>query len=298
MPTRDWRPVTFSICVSSMSSACTSAAVSTFGQHQLVEPLRRALDDLDHVAVRPLGVPRVHAHAQDGLAPVELLIALTILSRARRLLERRDRVLEVEEHHVGAEARAPWRASSRSSPGPRDTSGEAGCDCVLTWREGYRAVHGGDPNPHPARARRRRVGVAAAGRRVGREQRRRDRRRRRPHRDRHADGALAVGAVRRRGRPARPAGRPARAHARARRPRRRHRGVPDGDGARLAADERAARRRDAARRVQGVHARVRRGVRRARRARHPAGHPPRHRRRASSRRASRCCPRPATPRAT
>ena len=58
-------------------------------------------------------------------------------------------------------------------------------------------------------------------------------------------------------------------------------GVPQRDGARLAADERPARRRDADRRVQGVHARVRRRVRRARRDRHPAGHPPRDRRRAA-----------------
>ena len=50
--------------------------------------------------------------------------------------------------------------------------------------------------------------------------------------------------------------------------------------------------------LQVVHARVRKGVRRARRARHPAGDPSRHRRRPRSRRASRCCPRPGTPRAT
>jgi hypothetical protein len=31
IPTRDWRPVVFSICVSSRSRACTSAAHSTFG---------------------------------------------------------------------------------------------------------------------------------------------------------------------------------------------------------------------------------------------------------------------------
>ena len=38
---------------------------------------------------------------------------------------------------------------------------------------------------------------------------------------------------------------------------------------------------DAARRLQAVHARVRRGVRRPRRARHPTGHAPRRRRRAA-----------------
>ena len=74
------------------------------GQHQLVEPLRRAFHDLDHVAVRPLGVPRVHAHAQDALAEVERVDRVDDLGAGPGLLERRDRVFEVEEHHVGAEA--------------------------------------------------------------------------------------------------------------------------------------------------------------------------------------------------
>ena len=103
MPTRDWRPVDFSIWVSSMSSACTSRRRLHLGQHQLVEAFTRALDDLDHVAVRPLGVPRVHAHAQDGLAPVERVDRVDDLLAGGRLLHRRDRVFEVEEHHVGAE---------------------------------------------------------------------------------------------------------------------------------------------------------------------------------------------------
>ena len=51
--------------------------------------------------------------------------------------------------------------------------------------------------PTLARARRRRVRLAAAGRRDRGQQRGRGRRRRRPHGHRHADGALAVGAVRR-----------------------------------------------------------------------------------------------------
>ncbi len=50
--------------------------------------------------------------------------------------------------------------------------------------------------------------------------------------DRHAHGALAVGAVRRRGRRARPPGTALRAHPRAHRPRRRHQGVPRGRGVR------------------------------------------------------------------
>ena len=86
------------------------------------------------------------------------------------------------------------------------------------WVASNRGDH---PHQHAARARRRRVRVDPARRRVGREQRGRDRRRRRHHRGRHAHGALAVGAVRGRGREARPPGAPARAHARAHRPRRR-----------------------------------------------------------------------------
>ena len=56
--------------------------------------------------------------------------------------------------------------------------------------------------------------------------------------------------------------------------------------------------RDADRRVQGVHARVRRRVRRPRRARHAAGHPPRRRRRAPHARGSRCSRPRGTPTAT
>ena len=111
----------------------------------------------------------------------------------------------------------------------------------------------------------------------------RGRRRRRHHRDRHADGAVAVGAVRRRGRRARRSRcgascsrtRTSTTSAAPRRSRtRRCYGI--------AADERrcstSAMPIDG---VQGVHARVRRGVRRPRRARHAAGHPPRRRRRAA-----------------
>ena len=135
------------------------------------------------------------------------------------------------------------------------------------------------PDAHAARARRRRVRVAAAGRRVGVS---------------NAgvvvddDGLTVIdtlmvrsqwepfaAAVDRLGRPVR---RILLTHAHIDHVGGTH-GVPERDGARITADESAARRRDAARRVQGVHARVRRGVRRARRARHPTRHAPRHRRR-------------------
>ena len=55
------------------------------------------------------------------------------------------------------------------------------------------------PDPRAPRARRRRLGVAAARWRVGRVERRRDRRRRRPHDRRHPHGAVAMGALRRGG---------------------------------------------------------------------------------------------------
>ena len=50
-------------------------ASRTFGSISSSSRSDRVADDLDHVAVRPLRVPRVHAHAQDALAEVELLIA-------------------------------------------------------------------------------------------------------------------------------------------------------------------------------------------------------------------------------
>jgi hypothetical protein len=42
-------------------------------QHHLVEPLRCVLDDVDHVAVRPLRVPGVDPDAQHRVAPVLLV---------------------------------------------------------------------------------------------------------------------------------------------------------------------------------------------------------------------------------
>ncbi len=72
-------------------------------QHDLVEPLGGVLHDVDDVAVRPLRVPRVDAHAQHGVAPVEVVDRLHDLVAGGLLLEGRDGVLEVEEHHVGAE---------------------------------------------------------------------------------------------------------------------------------------------------------------------------------------------------
>ena len=225
----------------------------------------------------------------------------------RLLLERRDGVLEVEEHHVGAEA---GRLAEHLLAGAGHREARAAGQVARAFG------HAGKGSRCRACRTRRSLlawptvtlheladGVYVwlqPGGESGVEQRGRGRRRRRHHRDRHADGALAVGAVRRRGRTSsdRPVRR-ARAHARAHRPRRRH-ARRSRTAAVLGSPQTsdAARRRDAARRVQGVHARVRRGVRRPRRARHPPGHPPRRPTPRSSRRASRCSRRPATPRAT
>ena len=74
-------------------------------RHDLVETLGRVLDDVDHVAIRPLRVPRAGAHAEHGVAPVEVVDGLDDLVAGGFLLERGDGVLEVEEDHVGAEVR-------------------------------------------------------------------------------------------------------------------------------------------------------------------------------------------------
>jgi len=74
-------------------------------EHDLVETLGRVLDDVDHVAVGPLRVPGVDAHAEHGVAPIEVVGGLDDLVTGGFLLQRRDGVLEVEEDHVGAEVR-------------------------------------------------------------------------------------------------------------------------------------------------------------------------------------------------
>ena len=73
-------------------------------QHDLLEPLAGAADDLEHVEGRPLGVPRVDADTEDLLAPVLVADGAHDLAPRRLLLERGDGVLEIEEHHVGQDA--------------------------------------------------------------------------------------------------------------------------------------------------------------------------------------------------
>ena len=290
------------------------------GQHELVEPLGRAFDDVDDVAVRPLGVPRVDPHAQDRVAPVELVDRVARSCRATLPSRAARRRLRGRGTPCRRRARAPCPASSRWSRAPRGTSGGAGCGSVRTCRK--RTDRGapatmrpsGDPSAAPTGTGAW-VGVAGADRRS----------------HELADGVYVwlqpggesgvsnagvvvdddgltvvdtlmvrsqwepfVEAVNGLGRPVRRIA----AHACAHRPRRRHDGVPERGGVRVTADEPAARRRDAARRVQGVHARVRRRVRRPRRARHAPGDTSRRPTPRSSRLASRCCRQQVTPPAT
>jgi len=88
-----------------LGRAFLSSAANLDFARPIVEALARVLDDVDDIAVRPLGVPRVHAHAQDGVAPVLLVDRAHDLLPRRVLLERGHAVLQVEEDLVGAEPR-------------------------------------------------------------------------------------------------------------------------------------------------------------------------------------------------
>jgi hypothetical protein len=72
-------------------------------EHELVEPLPRAFDDFDDVAVRPLGGQVVDADGADlALVPSLVQRRHHVLARLG-LDERGARVLQVEEHLVGRE---------------------------------------------------------------------------------------------------------------------------------------------------------------------------------------------------
>ena len=70
-----------------------------------VELVARALDHFDHVVVRPVRVGAVDAHGADLLAPVEIAQRIDGVLARRFLLRRRDRIFEIEEHHVGRRSR-------------------------------------------------------------------------------------------------------------------------------------------------------------------------------------------------
>ena len=93
-------------------------------QHDAVEVRARALDDVDDVAEAPAGARVVHAHHLRGREPLLVVQGIDdVLARGVVLLERGDRVLEVEEDLVGRRAPRPSRASSCSSRERPGTTG-------------------------------------------------------------------------------------------------------------------------------------------------------------------------------
>ena len=87
------------------------------GQHDLVEALPGVAHDLDHVAVGPLGVPCVDVDAQHAVVPGQVLDGVDDLGPGALLLQRRDRVLEVEEASCRPGRLGPWPGTSRSIRG-------------------------------------------------------------------------------------------------------------------------------------------------------------------------------------
>ncbi len=103
------------------------------GQHELVETLPRPADHRDDVLVRPLRVPGVDPDAQHPVVPRKVPDGVDHLGPGLGLLGRGDRVLEVEEGHVGRPPWAPWRGSGRSTPGSTGTSGAGVHGTGRTW---------------------------------------------------------------------------------------------------------------------------------------------------------------------
>ncbi len=58
------------------------------GQHDLVEALTSAAHDLDDVAVGPARIPRVHAHAEHSLVPIQTANGVDDFGTGRHLLLR------------------------------------------------------------------------------------------------------------------------------------------------------------------------------------------------------------------
>ncbi len=72
-------------------------------QHDAVEIRAGTLDDLDHVAVRPVRRPVVHPHHADLAAPPALVERGDDVLAGFRLGQRSTGVLEVQEHLIGVE---------------------------------------------------------------------------------------------------------------------------------------------------------------------------------------------------
>ena len=73
--------------------------------HDLVELVAGLLDDVDDVAVAPVGVEAVDAQRHRAAGPVLLAQRVDDVQARLRLVVGRDRVLEVEHHDVRSEAR-------------------------------------------------------------------------------------------------------------------------------------------------------------------------------------------------
>ena len=124
------RPLFFSTWVNRRSSATTSAARLHLGEHDLVETLAGVADDFDHVAVGPLRVPGIDAHAQHPVVPCLLADGVDHLGPSRFLFERGDGVLEVEERHVGGDGgRLLEEALVRPGCGEAGSAGKVPAAC-------------------------------------------------------------------------------------------------------------------------------------------------------------------------
>ena len=92
-------------------------------QHDAVEVGAGALDDLDHVAVRPLRRPVVDPDDADLVAPAAGVERLDDGAAGVDLGDRRDRVLQVEEDLVGVEALGLLQEARVRARAPQGTSG-------------------------------------------------------------------------------------------------------------------------------------------------------------------------------
>ena len=99
------RPCAASIWSSSVATNRTSAGRAHLRDQDRVQARAGPLDHLDDVAVAPVGVEPVDPHRHAAGRPVLLVQRRDHVLAGLLLVVRRDGVLEVEEHHVGAQPR-------------------------------------------------------------------------------------------------------------------------------------------------------------------------------------------------
>ena len=147
-PMRREPPSSSSSCESRRSAKWTSAARLDLREDDAVEPCGSALDHVGDVAEAPAGARIVHAHGSRSRAPLEPEQRVDDLLPGRVvLLERRHRVLEVDEHLVGRQ-----RCGLREHLRARAGNGEARAAEA-------RESHGSDLRRERASGRGDRVGV-------------------------------------------------------------------------------------------------------------------------------------------